>query len=59
MDMAGGGYGDFPAANAMFLRFSASGIATGWLLGAAVSSAFTLLPSLKSAFVEPVEALRQ
>jgi putative ABC transport system permease protein len=59
MDMAGGGYGDFPAANAMFLRFSASGIATGWLLGVAVSSVFTLLPSLKSAFVEPVEALRQ
>jgi putative ABC transport system permease protein len=48
-----------PAANAIFFRFSIGALARSWLLGVVVSSLFTLFPSLKSAFVEPVEALRR
>ncbi|MDR1894598.1 MAG: ABC transporter permease [Spirochaetales bacterium] len=48
-----------PAANAIFLDFSFSSLFEAWGLGVLVASLFTLFPSLKSAFVEPVEALRR
>jgi putative ABC transport system permease protein len=50
---------EMPAANAIFFEFSAANLARSWLMGVSVASLFTLLPSLKSAFIEPVEALRR
>ncbi len=52
-------FAELPAANAIFFSFSIRGLIEGWLLGVIVASLFTLIPSLKSAFVEPVEALRR
>jgi ABC-type lipoprotein release transport system permease subunit len=52
-------YADMPMANAIFIEFSFLNILRAWLLGVVVASLFTLVPSLKSAFVEPVEALRR
>ncbi|MDR0642673.1 MAG: ABC transporter permease [Treponema sp.] len=52
-------FAEMPAANAIFLDFSPANLLQGWLLGVLVASLFTLFPSLKSAFVEPVEALRR
>jgi ABC-type lipoprotein release transport system permease subunit len=48
-----------PAANAIFFDFSFVILLRSWFLGVLVASLFTLIPSLKSAFVEPVEALRR
>jgi ABC-type lipoprotein release transport system permease subunit len=48
-----------PAANAIFIKFNFLNLLQSWLLGVAVAAVFTLFPSLKSAFVEPVEALRR
>jgi putative ABC transport system permease protein len=47
------------AANAIFLDFSFANLLRSWLMGVLAASLFTLFPSLKSAFVEPVEALRR
>jgi putative ABC transport system permease protein len=52
-------FAEMPAANAVFFSFSIPNLLRSWLLGVAVASFFTLFPSLKSAFVEPVEALRR
>jgi putative ABC transport system permease protein len=48
-----------PAANAIFFHFSFGNLFRGWIMGVVTASIFTLFPSLKSAFVEPVEALRR
>ena len=50
---------DAPISNTLFFRFSISRMIQAWLMGVLVASLFTLIPSLKSAFVEPVEALRR
>jgi ABC-type lipoprotein release transport system permease subunit len=50
---------ELPAANAIFMDFSWLNLLQSWLMGVLVASLFTLFPSLKSAFVEPVEALRR
>jgi putative ABC transport system permease protein len=50
---------ELPAANAIFVDFSWLNLLQSWLMGVVVASLFTLFPSLKSAFVEPVEALRR
>lgn len=55
----GGGMKEMPVAGTIFIAFSPAMIAQGFLFGVAVSSACTLIPSLKSAFIEPVEALRR
>jgi putative ABC transport system permease protein len=55
----GGGLKEFPMAGTIFLDFSPLTVAEGFLFGVIVSSLCTLLPSLKSAFIEPVEALRR
>lgn len=55
----GGGMKDMPMSGTLFIKFSPVIIAQGFLFGVAVSAACTLLPSLKSAFIEPVEALRR
>lgn len=55
----GGGMKDFPMSGTLFLDFSPLVIAQGFLFGVVVSAACTLIPSLKSAYIEPVEALRR
>jgi len=55
----GGGMKDMPFAGTIFIVFSPRIIAQAFGFGVAVSSACTLVPSLKSAFIEPVEALRR
>ena len=52
-------FAEMPAANAIFFAFSFASLLRSWLMGVLVASLFTLFPSLKSAFVEPVEALRR
>jgi ABC-type lipoprotein release transport system permease subunit len=52
-------YADLPVATAIYFDFSFGNLFRGWLMGVAIASLFTLFPSLKSAFVEPVEALRR
>jgi putative ABC transport system permease protein len=48
-----------PLSNAIFFQFSFGNLLKAWVMGVVVASLFTLIPSLKSAFVEPVEALRR
>ena len=55
----GGGMKEFPMAGTIFIAFSPAILLQGFLFGVGVSAACTLLPSLKSAFIEPVEALRR
>jgi ABC-type lipoprotein release transport system permease subunit len=57
--MTGNLFSEFPASNAIFMPFSIESLITAWVMGVVVASIFTLIPSLKSAFVEPVEALRR
>jgi putative ABC transport system permease protein len=58
-DMYGNTFSEMPLGNAIFLELNPFIIIRAWLLGVVVASLFTLIPSLKSAFVEPVEALRR
>jgi putative ABC transport system permease protein len=58
-DMYGNTFSEMPLGNALFLEINPFIIIRAWLLGVVVASLFTLIPSLKSAFVEPVEALRR
>ncbi len=55
----GGGMKDMPISSTIFLKFSPAILAQGFVFGVAVSALCTLIPSLKSAFIEPVEALRR
>jgi putative ABC transport system permease protein len=57
--MTGGGMKEFPIAGTLYLNFSPTILLTSFVFGVAVASVCTLVPSLKSAFVEPVEALRR
>jgi putative ABC transport system permease protein len=43
----------------MTLTFDPKILLQGFIFGVVISSVCTLIPSLKSAFVEPVEALRR
>jgi ABC-type lipoprotein release transport system permease subunit len=52
-------FAELPAASAIFFSFSFANLLRSWFMGVLVASVFTLFPSLKSAFVEPVEALRR
>jgi putative ABC transport system permease protein len=54
-----GGMDDYPMGSAIFMQFSPVLLVQGFLFGVAVSSLCTIFPSLKSAFIEPVEALRR
>jgi putative ABC transport system permease protein len=58
-DMYGNTFSEMPMGNAVFFRLSPLILLRAWLMGVVVASVFTLIPSLKSAFVEPVEALRR
>jgi putative ABC transport system permease protein len=55
----GGGLKEFPMSGTMTLAFDPLILLQDFLFGVVVSSICTLFPSLKSAFVEPVEALRR
>jgi putative ABC transport system permease protein len=59
MDQFGSMFSDLPMGNAIFFDFSFFIFLRAWLMGVVIASLFTLIPSLKSAFVEPVEALRR
>ena len=59
MEQFGSQFSEMPLSNALFFVFSPTILFQSWLMGVVVASIFTLLPSLKSAFVEPVEALRR
>ena len=58
-DLYGNTFSEMPLSSAIFFQFSARILLRSWLMGVVVTSLFTLIPSLKSAFVEPVEALRR
>jgi putative ABC transport system permease protein len=58
-DLYGNTFSDMPMSNAIFFSFSYGRLVMAWIMGVVVASVFTLMPSLKSAFVEPVEALRR
>jgi len=57
--MMGGGFTDYPTSGTLFLAFNGEILLTGFLFGVVIAAVCTLIPSLKSAFVEPVEALRR
>jgi putative ABC transport system permease protein len=58
-DLYGNTFADMPMSQSIFFQFSYGRLASAWLMGVLIASLFTLIPSLKSAFVEPVEALRR
>ena len=58
-DLYGNTFSEMPLGNAVFFEFSPLILLRAWLMGVVVASLFTLIPSIKSAFVEPVEALRR
>jgi putative ABC transport system permease protein len=57
--MMGGGFKEFPVAGTIILAFDPAILLQGFIFGVVTASICTLIPSLKSAFVEPVEALRR
>ena len=57
--ITGGGFKEFPMAGTIVLSFEPAILVQGFVFGVVISSICTLFPSLKSAFVEPVEALRR
>jgi ABC-type antimicrobial peptide transport system permease subunit len=54
----GGGMKEMPMSGTMTLVFDPLILVQGFVFGVLITSICTLFPSLKSAFVEPVEALR-
>ncbi|MDR1469086.1 MAG: ABC transporter permease [Spirochaetaceae bacterium] len=57
--MTGGGFKEMPMTGTIFMTFSPPMIVQGFFFGVIVAGICTLIPSLKSAFIEPVEALRR
>ena len=58
-DLYGNTFSEMPLSSAIFFQFSPWILLRAWLMGVIVASVFTLIPSMRSAFVEPVEALRR
>jgi putative ABC transport system permease protein len=58
-DMYGNTFADMPMSQSIFMAFDVVMLIRAWVMGVVIASIFTLIPSLKSAFVEPVEALRR
>jgi putative ABC transport system permease protein len=50
---------EYPVSGTLFLEFSPGILGGAFIFGIVIASICTLIPSLKSAFVEPVEALRR
>ena len=57
--ITGAGFKDFPISGTLYLQFSPAILGGSFLFGVGIAAICTLVPSLKSAFVEPVEALRR
>ena len=57
--LTGGAMKDFPISGTFYLDFSVATIIEGFLFGVIITGLCTLVPSLKSAFIQPVEALRR
>ena len=57
--ITGAGFKEFPISSTLFLQFSPGILGGSFLFGVGIAAVCTLVPSLKSAFVEPVEALRR
>jgi putative ABC transport system permease protein len=57
--MTGGGFKEFPVTGTIILAFDPAILLQGFIFGVVIASICTLIPSLKSAFVDPVEALRR
>ncbi|MDR2608885.1 MAG: FtsX-like permease family protein, partial [Treponema sp.] len=55
----GGGMKEFPMSGTITLAFDPAILLQGFFFGVIIASICTLFPSLRSAFVEPVEALRR
>ncbi len=55
----GGGMKEMPVSGTLFITFSPLILLQGFLFGVTVSAICTLIPSLRSAFIKPVEALRR
>ncbi len=55
----GGGMKEMPVSGTLFITFSPLILLQGFLFGVVVSAICTLIPSLRSAFIKPVEALRR
>ena len=58
-DMYGNTFSEMPMSQSIFMAFNFAILIRAWVMGVVIASLFTLIPSLKSAFVEPVEALRR
>jgi putative ABC transport system permease protein len=58
-DLYGNSMSEAPISNTIFFLFSFGRIASAWTIGVVVTSIITFIPSLKSAFIEPLEALRR
>jgi len=58
-DMYGNTFAEMPMSQSIFMAFDFVMLIRAWVMGVVIASLFTLIPSLKSAFVEPVEALRR
>jgi len=58
-DFYGNSLSEAPISNTIFFQFSFVKTVMAWIIGVVIASVFTLIPSLKSAFIEPVEALRR
>ncbi|MDR1429971.1 MAG: FtsX-like permease family protein [Spirochaetaceae bacterium] len=57
--LTGGGFKEFPMAGTLVVSFDPRILMQGFIFGVVTASLCALIPSLKSAFVEPVEALRR
>jgi putative ABC transport system permease protein len=55
----GAGFKEMPMSGTLTLAFDPAILAQGFIFGVVIASICTLFPSLRSAFVEPVEALRR
>jgi len=58
-DLYGNTFSEMPMSQSIFMVFNFAILIRAWIMGVVIASLFTLIPSLKSAFVEPVEALRR
>lgn len=57
--VTGGGMKELPVSGTIYLVFSPMMLVKSFFFGVVISALCTIIPSLKSAFVEPVEALRR
>ena len=58
-DIYGSSASAMPMSNTVFFQFSFMRLLSSWIIGVGVTLLCTLIPSLKSVYVEPVEALRR